>query len=146
MDRDGERRWEDRNFLTRVSGEVAWWWEHNGWLRRIVFLVGVTVALGTCAFNAGVGAEYVRGQWEGIPGRVNQLEQYRDTATTPAIGELQELQSRVDSIAVTQETIQGGLERFGEAQEELRDIAEWNNCLLRVEAGQEDVSNCGPGG
>lgn len=144
------RRDDDDRLLPRLGSDLAYWWEISGWLKRMTALLGMAVALATCSFNVGMGAEYARGQWEGIPGRVNTLEAAfevrRDSTILPLRRRVGRLDREIDTLRTRVDRLRGTLEKVGSGLEQAVELAEWNNCLLRVQSGDRRLSQCGPGG
>lgn len=144
------RREDDDRLLPRLGSDIAYWWEISGWIKRTAALATIAVGVATCSFNVGMGAEMVRGEWQDVPQRVSSLEtDFRmrsDSTILPLQQRVGRLDHQVDTLQDRVAELRSTLEKFEAGQEELYRIAEWNNCLLQVQANQEQVENCGPGG
>ena len=144
-----ERRVEDGSLVVGVAVAVVRWWRAKaGLISKTLSAGAAALSILAMLFAAGAGVFALYARWEGVPARVGELERtfahHRDSVTIPALARLEAVEAATDSLDRDVSGVQSSLEDVGEAVDDLRDIAFWNNCLLRVQAGEISRFECGP--
>lgn len=148
---DPGRRMEDDSLAVRVVVAVTRWWRGKaGLISKTLSIILTAGSILATAFSAGAGVVVVFGKWEGLPSRVTDLEaqmaRHRDSVTAPALERLEAVEGEVEDLNTDLASVRKAIEDALEGIEGLKDMARWNNCLLRVQAGEISRFECGPKG
>lgn len=139
QNRDGERRSDDSSLLVRLASDVSHWWNRrSGLLAKAVTLLTFVGTIGGGIASGLVAVGTIKANYAGIPDRVESLES-RQGAIADTVSknrqEVQQLRSRISDLRSDVSSLRSSIQ-------ELKDLAQANNCWIRVAAGQESRFNC----
>lgn len=146
-----QRREDDHRAAAEIGhvlGEV--WNERLAlWQKALTVLTTIgTTLVGVWVFGTAAGA--IKADFGGLPERVSTLETrfqaHLDTTTRPALDVIDENTSSIDTLSVKLDSFRQGTEHdiqdVRSSLRELKELAEANNCWIRVAAQEESRFNC----
>lgn len=132
---DGENG-ERRNSLL---GALGGWWHAASLLQKVTSLAIMLLSIG---FASG-GAWYaVQAQYGPLPQQVENLRSHASTDSTVYWQDTREAMARLDSLELRQEDAAEAREELNQMLRQLRQLAQANNCWIRVAADAESRFNC----
>lgn len=152
-DRNGERRDEDAWLLVRVAQEIGHWWNKRlGRIAKTVTVLSAVVSIGGGVAAALVTLGTLKADYRGLPSRVERLEDdfqaHLDTTTRRGLRRISENATEIDTLHRHVNQLRGDMGTLRTMISGLRQLAEANNCWIRVAAGEQSRFECSahPGG
>jgi len=150
VDRNGGRRAEDRTLFGRIFQEGFYWWkEQAGMLAKTATVFSLLAGGAVQAASCGAAWAVAYGRWEDVPPRLRSLENWREDSIAlvadSGFDRIDHLEDRVDQLEVRFGRVEASMGELSTALGRIEELAESNNCWLRVNAGEESRFNCSGG-